>query len=776
MTPVVARDSPLRALLGGKTATVLADQLGIHTVDDLLGHYPRRYAERGELTDLASLRVGDEVTIVAQVLSVTQRRMRNKRGTLTDVVVGDGRRSLSLVFFNQPWRAKQLAVGVSGLFAGKIGVRGNQVQLTHPECEIFGASNTGFDPNVDPAALVDDFERAMSYASQLIPVYPASRGIQSWTIARCQRLILDAVADVEDPLPQAMRERRGLIGLTQAWRKVHQPESLAEVALARLRLKWDEALTVQVTLAQRRVAQAMNPAYPRAVREGGLLDAFDARLPFVLTAGQRVVGAEISHELGGHKPMNRLLQGEVGSGKTVVALRAMLQVIDAGAQAAFLAPTEVLAAQHLRTLRSLLGPLGTSGELGAEEHATRVTMLTGSLSAKARRAALAEAAGGGAGIVVGTHALLEEVVAFAELGLVVIDEQHRFGVEQRDVLRAKSAAPPHVLVLTATPIPRTVAMTVYGDLETTTLSELPAGRAEVTTSVVPVREKPAWMERVWTRIVEEARTGGRAFIVCPRIGDDGGAGNGETSNGPTPKGAAGRIDDGRVDDGDESPQPPSEDESLPVDEGAASARRAPLAVLEVADMLREGPLAELRLAILHGRLPADEKDATMMSFAGGELDVLVTTTVVEVGVDVPEASVMAILDADRFGVSQLHQLRGRIGRSSRPGICLLVTESAADSPARLRLDAVAATRDGFELARVDLASRREGNILGAAQSGRRSGLRLLSLLDDEGIITQAREEATYLVAVDPDLVEHPALAVQVARLSEDERADYLDKA
>ena len=753
MTPVVARDSPLRALLGGKTATVLADQLGIHTVDDLLGHYPRRYAERGELTDLASLQVGDEVTIVAQVRSVTQRRMRNKRGTLTDVVVGDGRRSLSLVFFNQPWRAKQLAVGVSGLFAGKIGVRGNQVQLTHPECEIFGASNTGFDPNVDPAALVDDFERAMSYASQLIPVYPASRGIQSWTIARCQGLILDAVADVEDPLPQAMRERRGLIGLTQAWRKVHQPESLAEVALARLRLKWDEALTVQVTLAQRRVAQAVNPAYPRAVRDGGLLDAFDARLPFALTAGQRVVGAEISHELGGHKPMNRLLQGEVGSGKTVVALRAMLQVIDAGAQAAFLAPTEVLAAQHLRTLRSLLGPLGTSGELGAEEHATRVTMLTGSLSAKARRAALAEAAGGGAGIVVGTHALLEEVVAFSELGLVVIDEQHRFGVEQRDVLRAKSAAPPHVLVLTATPIPRTVAMTVYGDLETTTLSELPAGRAEVTTSVVPVREKPAWMERVWTRIVEEARTGGRAFIVCPRIGDD-----------------------GRADDGDESPQPPSEDESLPVDEGAASARRAPLAVLEVADMLREGPLAELRLAILHGRLPAEEKDATMMSFAGGELDVLVTTTVVEVGVDVPEASVMAILDADRFGVSQLHQLRGRIGRSSRPGICLLVTESAADSPARLRLDAVAATRDGFELAKVDLASRREGNILGAAQSGRRSGLRLLSLLDDEGIITQAREEATYLVAVDPDLVEHPALAVQVARLSEDERADYLDKA
>ncbi len=774
MTLEVTRDSALRGLLGGKAATVLAEQLGISTVDDLLGHYPRRYAERGQLTDLDSLRIGDEVTIVAKVRSVFQRRMRNKRGTITDVVVGDGKRTLSLVFFNQPWRAKQLAVGVSGLFAGKIGVRGREIQLTHPECEIFGAPSPGLDLDADPGALVQDVEKAMTYASQLIPVYPASRGMPSWTIARCLCLILDTIDEVADPIPAAMRERRGLIGLTPAWRKIHQPESLADVELARKRLKWDEALTVQVTLALRRVAQAVNPAYPRAIREGGLLDAFDARLPFVLTAGQRVVGAEISYELGGHKPMNRLLQGEVGSGKTVVALRAMLQVIDAGAQAAFLAPTEVLAIQHLRTLRTLLGPLGIAGEFGAGEHATRVTLLTGSLSAKGRRAALAEAAGGGAGIVVGTHALLEEIVQFADLGLVVIDEQHRFGVEQRDVLRAKSAAPPHVLVLTATPIPRTVAMTVYGDLETTTLSELPAGRAEVSTSVVPIREKPAWMDRAWARIVEEARTGGRAFIVCPRIGDDDVAGGG--------------VGDGRlrVDDGDETLQPAPDDATSPddgariddedEDEGGESTRRPPLAVLDVAESLRQGPLAGLRLGVLHGRLPADEKDATMQAFAHGDLDAMVTTTVVEVGVDVPEASVMAILDADRFGVSQLHQLRGRIGRGSRPGLCLLVTEAVAESPARARLEAVAATRDGFELARVDLAARREGNILGAAQSGRRSGLRLLSLLSDETIITDAREEATYLVAGDPDLVDHPAMAAQVARLSEDERADYLDKA
>lgn len=748
----VDRDTSLRTVLGGRTSVVLAEQLDLVTVDDLLGHYPRRYAERGELTDLAALRIGDEVTIVAEVASVTQRRMRHKRGTITDVVVSDGKRKLALVFFNQPWRQKQLAVGVSGLFAGKIGIRGSQLQLTHPECEIFGSSTSTAEAfrAEDVVGVGDAVDQALSYAGRLIPVYPASRGMPSWTITRCMGLVLDALDEVPDPIPGEIRDRRGLVALRDAWRQIHQPDSRSEIEAARLRLKWDEALTVQVTLAQRRVVQAVNPATPRPETEGGLVDAFDARLPFVLTAGQRVVGAEIAYELGGHKPMNRLLQGEVGSGKTVVALRAMLQVIDGGAQCAFLAPTEVLATQHLRTLRQLLGSLGNGGELGAEEQATRITLVTGSLTARARRTALAEVADGRAGIVVGTHALLEDVVAFADLGLVVIDEQHRFGVEQRDVLRAKSAAPPHVLVLTATPIPRTVAMTVYGDLETTTLSELPAGRAEVSTNLVPVADKPGWLDRVWSRIREEIDRGGRAFVVCPRIGDDG--------------------DGVLLADGDSS------EVSLGQDELPESVRRAPLAVLDVAAMLVDGPLAGLRLGILHGRLPSDEKDAVMVAFAHGDLDVLVTTTVIEVGVDVPDATAMVVLDADRFGVSQLHQLRGRIGRGSRPGICLLVTETAAESPARERLDAVAATRDGFELARVDLAARREGNILGAAQSGRRSGLRLLSLLEDEAIIVDAREEATYLVALDPDLGEHSALAAQVARLSEDQRADYLDKA
>jgi ATP-dependent DNA helicase RecG len=445
--------------------------------------------------------------------------------------------------------------------------------------------------------------------------------------------------------------------------------------------------------------------------------------------------------------MHRLLQGEVGSGKTVVALRAMLQAVDAGGQAALLAPTEVLAAQHARTIDALLGPLARGGQLGGADAATRVALLTGSLPAAARKRALLEAAGGAAGIVVGTHALIQEQVSFADLALVVVDEQHRFGVEQRDALRGKAATAPHVLVMTATPIPRTVAMTVFGDLETSTLSELPAGRAPIATSVVPSHERPAWLERAWTRIREEVDAGRQAYVVCPRIGAD-----------------AAEVDGG-FEAGFE----------LVADSDDAPARRPPLAVAEVLPMLVEGPLAGLRVAALHGRLSADEKDAVMTAFAAGRIDVLVATTVIEVGVDVPNATVMAVMDADRFGVSQLHQLRGRVGRGGYPGLCLLITEADADSPARERLDAVAATTDGFELARLDVEQRREGDILGSAQSGRRRQLRLLSLLRDEELITAARSEAADLIAGDPQLVSHPLLAAQVAALVNDDQAEYLEK-
>jgi ATP-dependent DNA helicase RecG len=552
---------------------------------------------------------------------------------------------------------------------------------------------------------------------------------------------LHALDPLPDPLDAEVRARRGLLSSDTALRAMHEPEDIDQWYAARRRLAWDEALGVQLALAQRRRIAGANPAAPRAPKRGGLLDAFDAALPFTLTAGQREVGDVVADELSQPHPMHRLLQGEVGSGKTVVALRAMLQTVDSGGQAALLAPTEVLAAQHARTIESMLGPLARGGQLGGSDAATRVALLTGSLPAAARKRALLDAAGGAAGIVVGTHALIQEQVSFADLGLVVVDEQHRFGVEQRDALRGKASTPPHVLVMTATPIPRTVAMTVFGDLETSTLAELPAGRAPIATSVVPALEKPAWLERAWQRAREEVAAGHQVYVVCPRIGED--------------------MTDFEAEFGEyEDDEPP---------------RRPPLAVMDVLPMLADGPLHGLRIAPLHGRLTPDEKDRTMIEFAAGRIDVLVATTVIEVGVDVPNATVMAVLDADRFGVSQLHQLRGRVGRGGSPGLCLLVTEAPPDTPARERLDAVAATTDGFALARLDVEQRREGDVLGAAQSGRRRQLRLLSLLRDEELIVAARAEAADIVAADPTLAAHPLLAAQVAALVKDDQAEYLEK-
>jgi ATP-dependent DNA helicase RecG len=437
----------------------------------------------------------------------------------------------------------------------------------------------------------------------------------------------------------------------------------------------------------------------------------------------------------------------------VVALRAMLQVVDAGRQAVLLAPTEVLAAQHARSLRELLGAHGRAGELGSAEQATRIALLTGSLPARARKQALLDAASGAAGIVVGTHAVIQDRVSFADLGLVVIDEQHRFGVEQRDALRARvlEGTSPHVLVMTATPIPRTVAMTVYGDLEVSALRELPCGRSPISTTVVPVGEKPHWLDRVWRRITEEVAAGRQAYVVCPRIGGADSAGEHDAAEDANGDVLAGHV------------------------AGEEDGGRSPLAVLEVAPQLAEGPLALLRLGILHGRLPGDEKDAVMRSFAAGEIDVLVATTVVEVGVDVPNAGIMVIMDAHRFGISQLHQLRGRVGRGSHPGLCLLVTDSPEGTTARERLAAVAATTDGFQLARLDLELRREGDVLGAMQSGRHSGLKLLSLLRDEDLIGQAREAAQRLVDADPELGRHPALARFAADLLDEQHAQFLQK-
>ncbi|MER7332536.1 MULTISPECIES: ATP-dependent DNA helicase RecG [unclassified Micromonospora] len=723
-------DTPLKKLVGEKTAKALAGHLDLHTAGDLVYHFPRRYDERGEHTDIRSLDVGEQVTVLAQVQRTAVRPMRQRRGNLLEVTVGDGSGgTLTLTFFgNQAWRERELRPGRWGLFAGKVTEFRGKRQLNGPEYVLLGEGGDG------EAAANEEIEE---FAGALIPVYPAAAAVPTWVIARCVRVVLDTFTPPEDPLPAAVRASRNLVGIDVALREIHRPSSKEALYRARRRLKWDEAFAVQLTLVQRKHRAAAWPARPRPAKPGGLLAAFDARLPYELTPGQRDVGVEIAADLATAHPMHRLLQGEVGSGKTVVALRAMLQVVDAGGQAALLAPTEVLAAQHHRGILDLLGPLGRAGELGAADDATRVELVTGSLGAAARRRALAEVASGAAGIVLGTHALLYEGVDFADLGLVVVDEQHRFGVEQRDALRAKADQPPHVLVMTATPIPRTVAMTVYGDLETSTLSQLPQGRSPIASHVVPAAEKPAFLDRAWRRLREEVAAGHQAYVVCPRIGEG-----------------------------------PASEEEPPVDDNG---RRPPMAVTEVAPLLAEGPLHGLRIGVLHGRLPADEKDAVMRSFAAGDVDVLVATTVVEVGVNVPNATVMIVLDADRFGVSQLHQLRGRVGRGSAPGLCLLVTEALEGASARERLDAVASTTDGFKLAELDLEQRREGDVLGATQSGRRSHLRLLSLLRDADLIRDARAEAIALVEEDPELARHPALAASVAALVDEERAEYLEK-
>ena len=721
---MTAIDDSLGPLLGKKSADALAEGLGLHTVGDLLRHYPRRYDERGKLTSIASLELDEHVTVLADVAKVLKKPMRTRRGTMTEVLVTDGTRLLSLVFFSQKVNnLVKLTPGKRGLFAGKVSRFNKTTQLAHPEFQLLDEEGSD--------------QAAEAFTRKLIPVYPAVSGLATWSIALCVRQVIGTWDGVVDPLPEELIKRHDLLDLVSALKLIHTPDSQSDIDEARRRLKWDEALAIQLALAQRRRSAAARPAKPSPRRSKGLLDEFDARLPFTLTNGQREIGEVIADELGGTHPMNRLLQGEVGSGKTLVALRGMLQVVDAGKQAAMLAPTEVLAAQHARSLREMLGELATAGELGAPDQATRVVLLTGSMNTAQRRQAMLDIASGAAGIVVGTHALIQDKVSFAELGFVVVDEQHRFGVEQRDALRGKSGegVSPHVLVMTATPIPRTVAMTVYGDLEVSALRELPQGRSPITSSVVPIAERPAWLGRAWARIREEVAAGHQAYVVCPRIGDD------------------------------EDAEP----------KGAGSDQRPPLAVMDVLPKLTAGALKGLRVEMLHGKMVPEDKDAVMRAFAAGDVQVLVATTVIEVGVNVPNATVMVIMDADRFGVSQLHQLRGRVGRGSAAGLCLLVSEVPAGSPTMQRLLAVADTLDGFALAQMDLELRREGDILGAAQSGVKSGLKMLSLLDDLDVIEEARQEAQRVVGDDPDLVEHPGLAQMLREVVDASRAEYLEK-
>lgn len=710
--------TPLDRVLGDRTAKAFGKHLGLFTVSDLLQHYPRRYYVRGELTPIAQIPIGESVTVVAQIVDTRERRANNK--SILEVRITDGDGQMTLTFFNQAWRQKDLKPGARGLFAGKIGEYQGKLQLAHPEYELF-------------AEELDD-EEAKRWAHIPIPIYPAASAVTTWAIQRAMGVILDTLPEIIDELPPQVVQAEQLIDLTAALKLVHAPQSEADWRTARATLKAHEAFLLQATLLQRKAQNAHLAATARQPKPDGYLEAFDAALPFELTTGQIEVGQEIAADLAASHPMNRLLQGEVGSGKTLVALRAMLTVADSGGQSALLAPTEVLASQHYRSIQESLGP-ELSAQLG-------LTLLTGQMPQAERKRAMLQMVSGKALLVIGTHALIAQKVEFFDLALIVVDEQHRFGVDQREALRLKGKTAPHTLTMTATPIPRTLAVTVFGDLEISTLTQLPGGRQGITSHVVQLSQ-PALVARTWTRIAEEVAAGRQAFVVCPRIDEDDPAE--ELIE------AGGNLDDLRD-------QPKTK---VPI----ASA----LGMLEA---LRRNPaLAGLTIDVLHGRMTGDEKTAVMGAFQAGITQVLVATTVIEVGVNVPNATVMVVVDADRFGISQLHQLRGRVGRGSHAGLCLLLTSAQEGSLAIERVRAVAATTDGFELSQIDLEQRREGDVLGANQSGGRSSLKLLRVIADSALIQRMRQQVIDVFNADPTLEHNFALAQCLQRLDDAAQAN-----
>ncbi|MBS9534243.1 ATP-dependent DNA helicase RecG [Mycobacterium sp. M1] len=731
-------------IVGADAAGKLDEALGIRTVGDLLRHYPRSYVEGTGVRGPADARPaeGDHITVVDTISSAVVKEMQRRKGQYLVVTVGSDQTKVTATFFNPRGLRWRLTKGTRVMLSGEVKLYRGAVQLTHPDFLVlkeaddasqqrnFGSQSLRNIANASEAVsgtvLQSEFERSC------YPIYAATTKVQSWDIFRCIRQVLQVLDPVPETLPEAVLRERGLIGEDQALRDIHLAETKERRDRARDRLTFDEAAGLQWALAVRRHGELSETGPPAPRRDDGLTAELLQRLPFELTDGQREVLAVLQSELAATRPMNRLLQGEVGSGKTILALLAMLQLVDAGYQCALLAPTEVLAAQHGRSIRDMLGPLALGGQLGGAENATAVTLLTGSMPAPAKKQAYAEIACGQAGIVVGTHALLQDAVAFHRLGMVVVDEQHRFGVEQRDQLRAKApdGVTPHLLVMTATPIPRTVALTVYGDLETSTLRELPRGRQPISTSVIFAAEKPAWVDRAWARIREEVAAGRQAYVVAPRIDET------------EPDGKSG--------------QP------------AENTRPSETAV-GLYQRLRAGELSGLRLGLMHGRLSGEEKDAVMTAFRAGDVDVLVCTTVIEVGVDVPNATVMLIADADWFGISQLHQLRGRIGRGAHASLCLLLTSSKSTSPAARRLKAVAGSLDGFLLADLDMKERGEGDVLGRNQSGWKGGLKLLSLSEHGEVIEAARTFCIDLFAADPD---DPGLALLATPFND---IEYLDK-
>ncbi|MGE2690659.1 ATP-dependent DNA helicase RecG [Mycolicibacterium pulveris] len=746
-------DDRLDFIIGKKAAGPLEEHFGIRTVDDLLRHYPRKYSDGMTVLDAdEELQQGEHVTFVDTITATKvgemkpqydkKSRKHRKRKWLR-VTLGERRPAVTATFFNADWMLDGLVVDTRLMLSGEVKHFRGTLQLTHPaflvlespKGKTFGTKSLKTIASAS-GAVGDDVLSA--FERDFFPIYPANKKVQSWDIYACVRQVLDVLDPVAEPLPKSVLQQHDLISEDQALRAIHIAENKSERAQAQRRLTYDEAIGLQWALVKRRYSDVSESGPVAPLRDDGLVAALRDRLPFELTDGQTEVLDVISAELAATRPMNRMLQGEVGSGKTIVSVLAMLQMVDAGYQCALLAPTEVLAAQHDRSVREVLGPLAMAGQLGGADGATRVALLTGSMSAAQKRAVRDEVAGGEAGIVIGTHALLQDAVEFHRLGMVVVDEQHRFGVEQRDRLRGKApgGVTPHLLVMTATPIPRTVALTHYGDLETSTLRELPRGRQPIATNTIFITKQRSWLDRAWQRITEEVRAGRQAYVVASRIDAD-----------DKPK--------------DDDAQDPEQEKAPP-----------PVTVIELFDGLRQGPLSGLRLGLMHGRLPADEKDAVMGAFRAGEIDVLVCTTVIEVGVDVPNATVMLVMDADRFGISQLHQLRGRIGRGEHPSLCLLATNLSEGSKAGARLKAVASTLDGFELADLDLKERREGDVLGHTQSGRAITLRFLSLSEHLEIILAARKFCAAMYQQDP---ADPGLAMLAAPFADTDRVEYLDK-
>jgi ATP-dependent DNA helicase RecG len=737
---MVSLSDRLDFVVGAKVAGPLDEVFGIRTVDDLLRHYPRSYTEGASRWGADDERppAGEHITIIDTIVDTETFPMKKTPKKLCHrITLGSGRNRVTATFFNANYLKKDLTKGTKVMLSGEVGFFRNVMQLTHPAFLLLdrqdgknrGTASLKSIANASHATTGEDI--ADAYQRHFFPIYPASAKLQSWTIFSSVRQVLDVLDPVPDPLPEDLRAKFGLVSEDEALRDIHLAESESRRQRARERLTFDEAVGLQWALVARRHGELSESGPPAPPCPDGLAAELLGRLPFELTAGQREVLGVLSEGLAATRPLNRLLQGEVGSGKTIVSVLAMLQMVDAGYQCALLAPTEVLAAQHLRSIRDVLGPLAMAGQLGGADNGTRLALLTGSMTAAQKKQIRAEIARGEVGIVVGTHALLQDAVDFDNLGMVVVDEQHRFGVEQRDQLRAKArpGVTPHLLVMTATPIPRTVALTVYGDLETSTLRELPRGRQPITSNVIFVKDKPAWLDRAWQRITEEVAAGRQAYVVAPRI--------------------------------DESDDPGDEQNA-----------KAPETAEGLYARLRAGELANLRLGLMHGRLSAEDKDAVMAAFRAGEIDVLVCTTVIEVGVDVPNATVMLVMDADRFGISQLHQLRGRIGRGRHPSLCLFASWSSPGSPAGRRLCAVAETLDGFALADLDLKERREGDVLGRNQSGKAITLRLLSLADHQEFIEAARD---FCVQAYTDDRSNPGLAVLAARFTDTDRIEYLDK-